>query len=315
MAESRSAAKSERSVVVYTTPPPRFIPDLFDAFRKRHPNIDTFVDHEPAAPFLERTLRELEGGKCPADVMMLNRQQAEVLKSRGFLQPYRSQESQSFPERCQDHDGFTTQVFMVPFSIAYHTSKVASQGVPKKYEDLLEPLWKGKLLFPDPARSGSGVGWYSIMKGHYGEGFLHKLGAQELICKHPAEECLAKGEGSMLIAANVGQIEDLKNRGAPVDWVPMPIMMVGGPHACLFRHTRHTEDAKLWIDFLMSEEGQEIMSSYHIPNRPGVKIRDALFATVLKRLEGHALTPFATQSGAEYNADLAQCIKRFKGGR
>ena len=315
MAESRSATKSERSVFVYTTPPPRFIPDLFDAFRKRHPEIETFVDHEPAALFLERALRELGEGTCPADIMMLNRQQAEVLKSRGFLQPYSSPESQSFPERCQDNDGFTTQVFMVPFSVAYHTGKVPSQDVPRRYEELLAPRWKGKLLFPDPARSGSGVGWYSIMKNHYGEDFLHNVAEQQLICKHPAEDCLAKGEGSMLIAANVGQIEDLKNRGAPVDWTPMPVMMVGGPHACLFRHARHAEEAKLWIDFLMSEEGQEIMSVYHIPNRPGVKIRDAVFATVLKRLEGHALTPFAIQSGAEYAADLAQCIKRFKGGR
>ncbi len=313
MAESGSATRGERSVFVYTTPPPRFIQDLFNAFSKKYPEIETFVDHDPAALFLERALRELEQGLCPADVMMLNRQQAQVLKSRGFLQPYRSPESQSFPERCQDDDGFSTQVFMVPFSVAYHTGMVPSRDVPQKYQDLLAPRWKGKLLFPDPARSGSGVGWYSIMKDHYGESFLHKLAEQQLICRHPAEDCLTKGEGSMLIAANVGQIEDLKNRGAPVDWTPMPVMMVGGPHACLFRHTRHSEEGKKWIDFLMSEEGQEIMSSYHIPNRPGVRIRDSVFITVLKRLEGHALTPFATQNGAEYDVDLAQCIKRFKG--
>jgi iron(III) transport system substrate-binding protein len=314
MAESKPATRGDQSVFVYTTPPPRFIQDLFNAFSKKYPEIETFVDHEPAALFLERALRELEEGKCPADVMMLNRQQAEVLKSRGFLQPYRSPESRSFPERCQDHDGFTTQIFMVPFSVAYHTGKVPSQDVPRRYEQLLEARWKGQLLFPDPARSGSGVGWYSIMKNHYGEDFLHQLAAQQLICKHPAEEYLTKGEGSVLIAANVGQIEELKNRGAPVDWTPMPVMMVGGPHACLFRHTCHAEEARKWIDFLMSEEGQEIMSGYHIPNRPGVKIRDAVFTAVLKRLEGHALTPFTTQNGAEYDVDLAQCIKRFKGG-
>jgi iron(III) transport system substrate-binding protein len=308
-----SPSSDAKSVFVYTTPPPRFIKDLFSAFRKGHPEIETLVDHEPAALFLARALRELEEGRCPADVMMLNRQQAEVLKGRGFLQPYRSPEARSFPERCHDRDGYSTQIFMVPFSVAYHAGRVSERDLPRAYDDLLAPGWKGRLLFPDPARSGSGVGWYSIMKGHYGEVFLRKLAGQGLICKHPAEEYLAKGEGSILVAANLGQIEELKSKGAAVDWVPMPVMMVGGPHACLFRHARHPEEGKKWIDFVMSEEGQEIMSGYHIPNRPGVRIRDAVFTEVLRRLEGHPLTPFTDQSGAEYDADLAQCIKLFKG--
>jgi iron(III) transport system substrate-binding protein len=301
------------SLFVYTTPPPHFIDELFAAFRDRYPDIETHCEHAPAALFLQRALEEVEQGRCPADVMMLNRQQAEVLKHRGCLQPYRSPESESFPQRCRDRDGFGTQVFMVPFSLAYHTEKVSLPELPRKYEDLLDTRWKGKLLFPDPARSGSGVGWYSIMKEHFGEGFLQELGKQQLICKHAAEEHLAGGEASVLIAANVGHVEQQKNRGLPVDWIPMPVMMVGGPHAVLFRHAKNPATGKRWIDFLLSEPGQEIMSSYHIPNRPGAKVREPSFSSVLKRLEGHALTPFTMQNAAEYDADLAQCIRRFKG--
>ena len=306
------AAGNPRSLLVYITAPPHFIEELFGAFRKSHPDVETRHDHAPAALLLKRAIEEVEQGRCPADVMMLNRQQAEVLKQRGFLQPYRSGESQSFPDRCQDHDGVGTQVFVVPFSLAYHTEKVPAQDLPRRYEDLLDTRWKGKLLYSDPARSGSGVGWYSIMKDHYGGGFLRKLGEQQLICKHPAEEYLAKGEGSILITAIVDHIERLKGQGAPVDWTPMPLMMVGGPHAVLFRHARNPDEGRKWIDFLLSEEGQEIMSGYHIPNRPGVKIRDAVYSAVLKRLEGHSLTPFVAQSAGEYEADLAECIRLFK---
>jgi iron(III) transport system substrate-binding protein len=313
MAELKSGTDKKESVFVYTTPPPHFIDEMFGAFRDRYPEVETHCDHAPAALFLQRAIEEVEQGRCPADVMMLNRQQAEVLKQRGFLQPYRSPESESFSERCQDPDGFGTQVFMVPFSLAYHTAKVSSREVPRKYEDLLDSRWKGKLLFPDPVRSGSGVGWYSIMKDHFGEGFLRNLGEQQLICKHAAEEHLAKGEGSILVAANVGHIEQQKNQGHPVDWIPMPVMMVGGPHAVLFRHAKNPNEGKKWIDFLLSEQGQEIMSNYHIPNRPGAKIRESIFSSVLKRLEDHALTPFTMQNGAEYDTDLAQCIRLFKG--
>jgi iron(III) transport system substrate-binding protein len=244
---------------------------------------------------------------------MLNRQQAEVLKRRGFLQPYRSPESESLAERCHYLDGFGTQVFMVPFSLAYNTEKLAAREVPQRYEDLLDSRWKGKLLFPDPARSGSGAGWYMIMKDQLGESFLRGLAAQQLICKHPAEEHLAKGEGSILVAAILDHIERLKAKGAPVDWVPMPIMMVGGPHAVLFRHAENPAAAKLWIDFLHSAQGQEIMSRYHIPNRPGVKIREPVFEAVLKRLGARALTPFTAKDAAEYDADQAACVKLFTG--
>ncbi|MGH7844100.1 MAG: ABC transporter substrate-binding protein [Candidatus Binatia bacterium] len=311
MNESQTAGNPRR-VFVYSTPPPHFIEELFRAFRRRYPDVETHHDHAPAALFLERAIKEVEEGRCPADVMMLNRQQAEVLKQRGFLQPYRSPESRSFPERCQDPDEFGTQVFMVPFSLAFHTGRVSLQELPRRYEDLLDPRWKGKLLYSDPVRSGSGVGWYSIMKGHYGEDFLRKLGGQQLICKHPAEEHLAKGEGSILITAILDHIERLKNQGAPVDWIPMPLMMVGGPHAVLFRHAKNPDEGKKWIDFLLSDEGQEIMSGYHIPNRPGVKIRDSVYSSVLKRLEGHSLTPFTAQNGGDYETDLADCIRLFK---
>ncbi|HWP56598.1 MAG TPA: ABC transporter substrate-binding protein [Candidatus Acidoferrales bacterium] len=308
-----SQSQTASSLFVYSTPPPRFIEELAGAFRKRHPEIETRWDHAPAAPFLKRTLEEIEQGRCPADVMMLNRQQAEVLKRRGFLQPYRSPESAPFPARCHDPDGFGTQVFMVPFSLAYNTERLAAPDVPRRYQDLLEPRWSGKLLFPDPARSGSGAGWYMIMKERLGEAFLRRLAMQNLICKHPAEECLAEGDGLVLIAAIVDRIERLKTKGAPVDWTPMPIMMVGGPHAVLFRHARNPDAGKKWIDFLHSEEGQEIMSRYHIPNRPGVTIHDPVFASVLRRLEGRALTPFTAKDAAEYEADLSECVRLFAG--
>ena len=91
---------------------------------------------------------------------------------------------------------------MVPFSLAYHTGKLSRAEVPTTYEELLEPRWKNQLLFPDPRLSGSGSGWYAIMKDQMGERFLRELAAQNLICRHSAEEHLAAGEGVILIGGN-----------------------------------------------------------------------------------------------------------------
>ncbi|HET8562449.1 MAG TPA: ABC transporter substrate-binding protein [Candidatus Binatia bacterium] len=301
------------SVCFYTTPSPHFAGELISAFEKKYPGIRVSYDYAPAARFFERALEESLEGRCRADVMLLNRQQAEALKQRGVLQPYRSPEARSFPDHAQDPDGFGTQVFMVPFSLAYHTGKISSGDVPSKYEQLLHPRWKGQLLFPEPRLSGSGSGWYAIMKDELGETFLLRLAAQNLICKQHAEARLAEGEGTILLAAMVDRIEKLKNKGAPVEWVPMPVMMAAGPQAVLFRNAPHPEEGKGLIDFLLSETGQTIMSLYHIPNRPGINMREPIFAAELRRLQGYRLITFTSQHGRDYAINQARCVELCSG--
>jgi iron(III) transport system substrate-binding protein len=302
------------SVCFYTTPSPDYADQLVEAFEAQHEGIKVTFDHDHAARFFTRVLKELSDGDCPADVMLLNRQQAEALKQRGWLLPYRSPEADVFPERAQDPDGFATQVFMVPFSLAYHTGKLSRDQVPTTYDALLAPRWKNQLLFPEPRLSGSGSGWYAIMKDEMGEGFLRALAGQNLLCRQHAEDRLAAGDGAILIAAMIDRIEKLKLKGAPVDWIAMPAMMVAGPHAVLFRHARNAEAAKRLIDFFLSEVGQTIMSGYHIPNRPGIQMREPLFTEELKRLEGCRLLTFSARHGRDYELNQKRCVELFAAG-
>jgi ABC-type Fe3+ transport system substrate-binding protein len=302
------------TVCFYTTPSPVYAEEVVSAFEKKYPGVRVTHDHDHAARFFERALKESLERRCPADVMLLNRQQAEALKQRGLLEPYRSLEAQSFPDRAQDPDGFGTQVFMVPFSLAYHGQKLSREDVPTTYEALLHPRWKGQLLFPDPRLSGSSCGWYAIMKDEMGEEFLRRLAGQKLICRHHAEDRLAQGEGTILLAAMVDRIEKLKLEGAPVEWIPMPVMMVAGPHAVLFRNAPHPEEGKRLIDFFLSEAGQTIMSRYHIPNRLGIPMRDPTFAAQLERVQGCKLATFSSQHGRDYEINQARCVELFAPG-
>ncbi len=262
------AIKAE-TVCFYTTPSPDYAEEIVAAFEKKHSGIKVSYVHDHAARFFERALQEALEGRCPADVMLLNGQQAEALKQRGLLQPYRSPEARFFPDRAQDPDGFSTQVFMVPFSLAYHTGKVAAADAPKTYEAVLDPRWKDQLLFPDPRSSGSACGWYAIMKDEMGEAFLRRLAAQNLLCRQHAEERLAAGEGAILLAAMIDRIEKSKIRAAPVQWLPMPVMMVAGPHAVLFRNAPHPEQGKRLIDFFLSRSRPDDHEplSHSQPNR------------------------------------------------
>jgi iron(III) transport system substrate-binding protein len=299
------------SVSFYTTPSPDYAGEIVAAFEKKYPDIKVTYAHDHAARFLERVLQEALEGSCAADVMLLNGQQAQVLKQRGLLQPYRSPEAESFPDRARDPDGFGAQVFMVPFSLAYNTEKLAREEVPATYEALLDARWRGQLLFPDPRLSGSGAGWYALMKDAMGEEFLIRLAQQRLICKQNPEDRLARGEAQVLLAAMVDRIEKLKLKGDPVEWHPMPVMMAAGPHAVLFRNAPHPEEGKRLIDFFLSQEGQTIMSAYHISNRPGIRMRDPVFEAELRRLAGCNLKTFDSRHGQDYQKNQLSCVSLF----
>lgn len=306
----------EDRVVMYMTPKPYggFADELFAGFRTQYPGVETEYLHEPPARFIERVLLEKEQGKNDGDIMLLSGQMMEVLKIRGYIDPYVSPESGTFPERTKDLDGYGTQLWTVPFSIAYNTEKVGPDELPRRYEDLLDPKWKGKLLYPDPRSSGSGQPWYTVMKEYLGEEFFRCLAEQELCCQytHP-EENLPDGNYSILVTAIVGLIEKMKSERKPVDWIPMPIMQTGGPFAVLFRNAKHPQLGRCLIDFLLSEEGQRIISKHHVPNRPGVQIQSKVIERVVERLKGVQLVSLKPIYGREYHKHKEAAVKLFLG--
>ena len=97
----RVSNKESSGVRFYTTPSPEYADEIVAAFESEHPGIKATFDHDHAARFFARVLKELIEARCPADIMLLNRQQAEVLKLRGPPQPFRSPEAKSFPESAR----------------------------------------------------------------------------------------------------------------------------------------------------------------------------------------------------------------------
>jgi ABC-type Fe3+ transport system substrate-binding protein len=301
----------EDRVVMYLTPPPDFIEELFTAFRMKYPGVEIEYIHEPPGRFIDRVIIEMETGENNADIMLLARQQMELLKLRGFIDRYDSPENATFPERARDPDGYATQIDMVPFSIAYNTQKVAPHELPTQYEDLLAPKWKGRLIYPDPRTRGSG--WYADMKEYLGEDFFRQLVKQNLCYERHCEERLCEGNYSILVAGIVHDIERMKDKGAPVDWIPMPIVHFGGPFAVLFHKAKHPNLGKRLIDFLLSVEGQQIISRYRIPNRPGVPIREKTIGRVMEKLKGAKLVSFKANHGQIYHKYHAEALRLFSG--
>ena len=79
----------------------------------------------------------------------------------------------------------------------------------------------------------------------------------------------------------VQRIEKLKEKGAPIEWVGLDPTIAEIHPIAISSHAPHPNCAKLFVDFILSREGQEkIASFYRTPSRidvdhkvPGLKKR------------------------------------------
>ena len=81
---------------------------------------------------------------------------------------------------------------------------------------------------------------------------------------------LAAGEFPLTLASG-NTLQTFVSRGAPVDWVPLEPVFVQLNTIMLAAQSRHPNATKLFIDFVLSKKGQEMIRSFHrVPARTGV---------------------------------------------
>jgi iron(III) transport system substrate-binding protein len=183
----------------------------------------------------------------------------------GVLARYIPQANSQYPSEFKD-EGFWTTVYYNPYVVAYNTKLVARQMVPKRYEDLLDPKWKGRMMI-----EGTKADWFAgilqIMGQERGLKYMRDLAKQQPSPREGHEllaQLVAAGEGLMDVNIPIASVERMKERGAPIDWTAVgtaPAIMVG---IGLSSQAAHPNAAKVFVDFVLSREGQKLM---RIPGR------------------------------------------------
>jgi iron(III) transport system substrate-binding protein len=157
--------------------------------------------------------------------------------------------------------------------IGYNTNMVSSQEAPKAWADLLDPTWKGNMGIVTNADN-----WFIPMVKMMGEEkgleYMKRLSVQNLQWRTGrtlVTQLVAAGEYGIGIAVYNQRVEELKSKGAPLEWVPVdPVFPEIHPLA-ISSHAAHPNAARLFVDFVLSREGQEMMASfYRIPSRVDV---------------------------------------------
>jgi iron(III) transport system substrate-binding protein len=257
------AAKREGEIVFYASMNLAEANIMIAEFEKRYPSIKVKLNRAGSEKLLTRVLAEARAKRVTADVIQTVEFSMHILKRNGVLARHIAPGDYLYPKNFKD-EGFWTTVYYNPYVTAYNTRLVAPRMVPKSYDDLLDPKWKGKMTM-----EGTKADWFAgmlqIMGQERGLQYMRQLAKQDPMLREGHEllaQLVAAGEGFFDINIPASSVDRVKEKGAPIDWIALgeaPAIMVG---IGLASQAAHVNAAKLFIDFALSREGQRLQQGF-----------------------------------------------------
>jgi iron(III) transport system substrate-binding protein len=282
------AAKKDREVVFYTTTNLEEANAMSARFKAKYPFLDVNINRAEGERLTTKILQETRAKKSLVDVMQSPAFYLHALKKRGIVGEYVSAEDRFFPRGFKD-EKYWTATYYNPYVVLYNTKLVAAQNLPKRYEDLLGPFWKNKMILEKDK-----IDWFTamlhILGREKGIKYMRDLSKQDpmlRIGQTLITQLVAASEIALQINANAVSVNRLKQKGAPIDWVapgPLPGLMVG---VGFISQAPHPAAARLFIDFLLSKEGQQLyqnagrlVARTDLPQDESMKVRGAQIVPV-----------------------------------
>jgi iron(III) transport system substrate-binding protein len=155
--QGAATAKPSGKISVYSALNESTNNQLFDAFKKAT-GIEASVLSLPAAGDLQTRITS-EKNNPQADIFVGGSSEFhDPLGKQGLLEAYQSPNAKSVDAQFKETSGNWTGWYTGIFGFVSNTSRMSQAGLkkPTSWDDLLDPLWKGKLILPDPIKTGGG---------------------------------------------------------------------------------------------------------------------------------------------------------------
>nr|WP_083851351.1 extracellular solute-binding protein [Pusillimonas noertemannii] len=254
------AARKEGELLIYTSATVEDMTVLIDAFEKKY-GIKARLWRAGGEKVTQRTLTEARAGRNEVDILETDGIELEALHREGALQPVKSPYQADLMEGAVRPHGDWTATRLNVFAMAYNTDLVKKEELPKTYEDLLDPRWKGRLGI-----EAEDLDWFATVVGELGEekglrlfrDIVEKNGISVRKGHTLLTNLVASGEVPLALTVYNYKAEQLKNKGAPLDWFTIDPAIVRANGVALAKGAPHPNAALLFFDFLLTD-GQRIL--------------------------------------------------------
>src|SRR5205814_6852825 len=196
-----------------------------------------------------------------------------AFKRKEIISRYNSPEYKFVASDLKDKEGYWSAITVNTIVLAYNTRMVKPADVPKTYDDLLKPMWKGKKILNDTEN----FAWFDELLKYWGRdkglAYFRRLAQQDQVFQRGARgriQLVAAGEAPLTVGYGP-HAQSFVNQGAPIEWVPLEPVVVIVNTVSIAQRAPHPAAAKLFIDFLLSKTAQlKLREMSRIPSRSDV---------------------------------------------
>lgn len=213
---------------------------------------------------LQRAVTEARGGRFDMDVAETAAMQIMKMAHEKLLEPVETPVAAELmgPAKIPGQPWLPSRIIV--FTGAYNTKLIAARDLPKSYDELLNPKWKGKLGIEADDNN-----WLMALCSSMGEARGLKLFgdivAQNGISVRKGHTLLANlvasGEVPVALSVYYHEVGPLKRRGAPIAELDIPPVFSFPAGIGLAKRAPHPNAGVLFIDFLLSA-GQPILAQH-----------------------------------------------------
>jgi ABC-type Fe3+ transport system substrate-binding protein len=255
MARLIEGAKKEGALSVYGSSVAEDMNPVSEAFKKKY-GIDFQYWRASSENLVQRTVQENRAGRCAVDAFATVAAELEALHREKLLQAVKTPLTAGLiPQALRPHGDWVASRLNI-FSAAYNTALVKKEEVPKSYEDLKDPRWRGRL-----AVEADDSDWFATLVSKLGRDKGVEL-FREIVRNNGMSirkghtllsNLVAAGEVPLALTVYSYKPEQQKRKGAPIEPLYLsPIVALGyGP--AVAKCAPHPNAAVLFNEFMLDD--------------------------------------------------------------
>jgi iron(III) transport system substrate-binding protein len=255
-------AKKEGPLNIYTSAQTDDMGALVKAYEQKY-GLKANVWRSSSEKVLQRAIQEARAGRASMDVAETNGPELESMSREKVLQKVASPHHKDLIEQAIRPHGEWVGTRLNVFVQAYNTNLVKKEEIPKTWEDLANPKWKGKLGIEQ-----EDADWLAGQFAEMGEAKAKKL-FENIVTTNGVSvrkghtlltQLVVSGEIPFALTVYNYKAEQFKQKGAPIDWMHIGPAIARPNGVGVAKNAPNPHAALLFYDFEISPEGQKILA-------------------------------------------------------
>ena len=323
VAFAAAASAQKSTLLVYTALETDQLKAYEEGFKKSNPNIDIKWVRDSTGVITAKLLAEKANPQADA-VMGVAASSLALMDKQGMLQPYAPLNLDGIMSQYKDKKKVPAWFGMDVWgaTVCFNTVEAQKKGLPKpeSWKDMTKPIYKGQIVMPNPASSGTGffdvTAWLTLWGDDNGKGggwkymdALHENIAQYTHSGSKPCNMAASGEFVMGISFEYRGNTN-KAKGAPIDLI-FPKEGLGWDLEAFAIHkgTKNLEAAKKLADWASSKDAMMLYGkNFAITAQPGLA---PPLANVPKDYEARLVKMDFVKTADSRERVLAEWTKRY----